>query len=331
DGLSIEQTQISIDGRAYSNVDSPPTAEGDWDDGSHPWVTTSLADGSHTAQIRAQDSAGRWGYSSLRKVTVSNELDVRIIEPDSAALVTGVTRVLYTIDGAVGPGIIRVQKSVDSGTFADVTNAPTAAGDWDDGYDDWDTTTRPDGAHTVVIRVLRSNGAWSFSNERQVVADNTGPTLKSLRVDYAPDAEGDGSAARPGRTVEVSVLVRDRIAGVASGGVELDLRTLGLGTESMSRTSGADENGYEEYTLRLELPGSLAAKSYNIGASAEDRLGNRSDAEPGTIRVKSDDSDDNDDHHACAMTPLPHADAEFDRIVLILLGLALMIVVRRRS
>ncbi|MCB9475716.1 MAG: S8 family serine peptidase [Deltaproteobacteria bacterium] len=331
DDLDIVSTRISIDGRAYVDVSSPPTGAGDWDDGAHAWSTVPLPDGSHTAQVRAEDSSGRVGYSSLRKVTVSNDLTVRIIEPDAATLVTGTARVLFTVDGNVGPGLIRVQKSVDGGNYDDVTMPPTSEGHWDDGYDDWDTTAGPDGAHSIQIRALRANGAWSNSNERQVVVDNTPPRLKQFLVDYAPDADGDGSSTRPGRTVEVRVLARDAIAGVASDGVTLDLRTLGLGTPTMNHAGPAPEDeDYELFTLRVSLAGSLANKTYNIGVTSADRLGNRTEAESIGLRVHTPNNDDNDDGHACATTPIPEPAGNFDAVLLVLMGAVLLRLARRR-
>jgi hypothetical protein len=72
DNVGVTSTAISIDGGAYTT--------------SLTWATTSVADGSHTIQARAQDAAGNSGYSSTITVTVKNT----VTPPPTNVLTSGV-------------------------------------------------------------------------------------------------------------------------------------------------------------------------------------------------------------------------------------------------
>ncbi|RKY13109.1 MAG: hypothetical protein DRP63_09965, partial [Planctomycetota bacterium] len=142
-GLSITDVEISIDGAAWTDVTNMPTSGGNWDDGSHNWNTTAFPNGSHIFRVRAQDSHGRWGYSKLHLIVVSNAVEVSVTSPGAGSVVSGTVNITFNIDPEAGETISAAQISIDGSAWLDVTDTngkkPTSGGDWDDGFYSWDT------------------------------------------------------------------------------------------------------------------------------------------------------------------------------------------------
>jgi hypothetical protein len=108
DNVGVTSTAISIDGGAYTT--------------SLTWATTSVADGSHTIQARAQDAAGNSGYSSTITVTVKNT----VTPPPTTVLTSGVAASgSLTTSGATAMWTIVVNSNCVS--MVTTVNDPTTA------------------------------------------------------------------------------------------------------------------------------------------------------------------------------------------------------------
>ncbi|MFH1769780.1 MAG: hypothetical protein ABH833_03895, partial [Parcubacteria group bacterium] len=183
--LTIVDTEISIDGSAWTNVTTAPSAD-PWDDGSHTWTTNSELNGSHIFRVRAQDSGGQWGYSEARLVVVSNNISTTITSPTASSVINGVQTVTFNIDPETNETITSTQFSINGGTWTDVSNAPTSGGNWDDGSHIIDTRTMTNGSHSIQIKASDSNSHTGYSKIIILVVSNevnvtiTAPTAGSV-------------------------------------------------------------------------------------------------------------------------------------------------------
>ncbi|MCD4657157.1 MAG: hypothetical protein K8S87_06390 [Planctomycetes bacterium] len=215
---SIFSTQISIDGGTWIAVLTQPTAGGDWDDGMHVWDTLSYENSSHTIQIRANDSRGRWGYSRIVLVIVSNSIDVNITSPDACEIVSGIVTITFDVSPMAGESITNAQISIDGADWVDVTTTPTKEGDWNDGAHSWYTTLIADGSHIFSIRTQDSNGRYGYSNSRLVIVDNTAPVIANVSVEYPYNK----TTVSTGDTILITTHIHDVISGIDDATLILD-------------------------------------------------------------------------------------------------------------
>ncbi len=283
-GETITTTQISIDGGTWTDVTNPPTSGGNWDDGSHTWDTLTYPNGSHTIQVRAQDSHGRWGYSEIRLVVVQNEVKVTVTFPDPGSVVNGTVTVTFSIDPPVGETITATQISIDGGTWVDVTNLPTSGGNWDDGSHAWDTTASADGTHTFIIRACDSTGHWGYSLARAVIVDNTPPVISGVMVHY-PHGK---STVVTGDTVLITAKIYDSPAGVDPATVVADTSDVD-GTTHLMVDDGTDGDavaGDGVYTCKVVVKSTKdAVLSFTVAAS--DTLGNAAQPVKGYVDLRN--------------------------------------------
>jgi hypothetical protein len=162
DNVGVTSTAISIDGGAYTT--------------SLTWATTSVADGSHTIQARAQDAAGNTGYSSTITVTVKNT----VTPPPTSVLTSGVPAsgslaavgATYTYTMVVNANCqsmaaVLTCGSADFDLYGKLGAAPTTSVyDWR-GYTSGgeEVTTANPGAGTwyIMVQVYSGSGAYTLT------------------------------------------------------------------------------------------------------------------------------------------------------------------------
>ena len=69
------------------------------------------------------------------------------------------TVVTFTIDPETSETIVATEIAVNGGAWAAVSDAPTAGGDWDDGFHVWDTKPLANGAYTIQIASMKDKNA----------------------------------------------------------------------------------------------------------------------------------------------------------------------------
>ncbi|MCE5295704.1 MAG: right-handed parallel beta-helix repeat-containing protein [Euryarchaeota archaeon] len=153
-GLGVSYYEIRIDGGAWSNnalVTSKPF--------------TGLADGLHTVDVRANDSAGNMGPISSVTFTVDTTPPaVTITAPTQTYLNLNDVNVTWTGTDANGIGYYEVR--LDGGAWTNVATATV-----------WALTGLAEGAHTVDVRANDSVGNLCAAVSVTFVVDITAPTL----------------------------------------------------------------------------------------------------------------------------------------------------------
>ncbi len=159
DDFSVERVEF-YDGQTLLGTDTSAPY-------SVSWNTVGAAEGAHTLTVKAYDSAGYMGTSAELSVIVDNTAPaVAFSAPAHSALIRGTVQVSATASDS--QSISRVE-FYDGTTLIDTaTAAPCAV--------NWDTTTSPNGGHTLWAKAYDAAGnvqeAW-----RTVIVDNAAPTV----------------------------------------------------------------------------------------------------------------------------------------------------------
>jgi len=267
-GTSITDTEISIDGEDYINVDnSPPSGGGT---GSHSITTTDLSNGSHIVRIRAeQDNSGRYGYSEVLLVVVDNSPSVSITMPLEDTLLSGTTFV-YFVANPVSPAVItQTQISIDGASWVSVSSAPPSGGGT--GYHVWFSTMYIDGTHTIQIRAKDNNNRYGYSQTKVIKVDNTPPEINRIKVEY-PSGQ---SMAKSNDKILITSEITDSIAGVKVSSVLLNSSNLDgtIHTLVDDGTNGDEVSGDNVYSYEITVSAS-GTGMVNFTISAQDNLGN---------------------------------------------------------
>ena len=199
-----------------------------------------LADGAHTLTAIALDNAGHLMTSSGVSFNVGIQpLAAAIVEPPDLHFATGVTSVVASVTGGVGP--YSLQLLVDGGASGGPVASTTLS---------WDTAGLTETLHALAVRVTDSRGVAVTSPTIQETVDNTPPTVLALappdgdrdngptlfKVD-ASDAHGiasvqftvDGNAAGP-------LLTTPDVGSAALYSTMFDTSTLTAGTHVVAAT-----------------------------------------------------------------------------------------------
>ncbi|MFB6373515.1 MAG: S8 family serine peptidase, partial [Bradymonadaceae bacterium] len=233
DGTTVSgSTEVQID--ASDSEDDTGTLQVEWrvDGGSWrstsydssnavysaSWDTTQLADGTHTLEGRAVDSAGNVTRTASVGVTVDNSTDTDTapdatwLQPSDGSTVSGSTGVqIDASDTEDDAGTLQVDWRVDGGTWRSTTydssNAVYSAS--------WDTTQLADGTHTLEGRAVDSAGNVTRTASVSVTVDNTqddgGSTTDTYvwNIDFSQRDRGKGGAKHDLRTYVTTHLDSD--------------------------------------------------------------------------------------------------------------------------
>ncbi|MCQ4444924.1 Ig-like domain-containing protein [Enterobacter cloacae] len=183
-----EFVQVSMDGGTtwvYATVSGTQWSYSD---------TRTLADGSHSYQVRVVDLAGNVGATTTQVVTVDTQAPQYGVTIDSISEDTGQSGsdfitmdTTLTINGSLGSALAndeRVQISLDGGnTWLDTTVTNQR-------WSYTDTRDLPDGDYTYQVRIIDQAGNVGSTASQVVTVDTTPPTTVGTVVSYT-DGEGE--------------------------------------------------------------------------------------------------------------------------------------------
>ena len=147
-----------------------------------------LMEGSNTLTITAMDRAGNTSTSSIQVSLDSTPPAMAIMAPADGQTMSGVSISLMATASDTGSGVAGVQFLLDGASLgAEDPSAPYSLS--------WDTTTTPDGAHTLgaFARDAAGNSA-SAATVNVTVANGPPPSGVSHYIDNSCAVNGNGSA-----------------------------------------------------------------------------------------------------------------------------------------
>jgi hypothetical protein len=250
----VKSVQLYVDGQAVGTPDTTPVTQYQY---SIPWDTTTVSAGPHTLSAVALDWSGASQTSAPVPVGVGPPESIALTSPAAWSFVHGKSASLAATVTAAAPAT--VVYAVDGTTVATATSAPWAA--------TWDSTTVPDGSHTVTATVADVDGQTAAATS-QVTVDNTPPTA-SLTLPAA-GAYATGSLA-------VQANASDGY-GVASVQFLVD------GVASGPPVTTTDTPTTYTYSATLNIA-SLANGPHMLTAVATDNAGNTTTTTPVTFNV----------------------------------------------
>jgi len=245
DGIACGQEYTFLDGAVLFFADPTPTSSG-WSS----LIGSAINDAGQIAGIGNN-------ANGLRAFLMTPLLTVSITAPASAAMVAGTITVSATATGAAG--VAGVQFKLDGANLGtEVTTAPYGVS--------WNTTTAPNGAHTLTAVARDAGGNIGTAPPVGVTVrnDTTPPTV----LITAPAA-----GATVAGTITVSATATDNV-GVA--GVQFKLDGANLGTEVTTAPYGVSWNTT-----------TTANGAHTLTAVARDVAGNTSTSSAVTVNVKN--------------------------------------------
>lgn len=158
---TIDSTWLMVDGAFSQALDASGTDSLD---------TGPLTDGEHTLQVRVIDDYGKMAVSEIVTVLVRNAPTAVIDTPLAGAEVSGETRLVYTLTPKGTAAIDSAWLLVDGGFSQSLTAGDGAQADT------VNTTSLPDGEHTIQIAVRDDQGKQGMSKTLTLVVRNA-PTV----------------------------------------------------------------------------------------------------------------------------------------------------------
>jgi len=160
------------------------------------WDTMSLTGGAHTLIAVATNLAGNTKTSTVVNVTVdSTPPQVSLSAPANGAFVTGTPAVSAVATDNIG--ISKVEFYIDNNVLLTTdTNSPY-------GFN-WNSTTVPDGAHTLYAIAQDTFGLRTTSASVAITVDNTAPTV-------AITSPANGATVSRNTTVNINANASDNI------------------------------------------------------------------------------------------------------------------------
>ncbi|MBN1577255.1 MAG: hypothetical protein JW913_11925, partial [Chitinispirillaceae bacterium] len=167
--LVADSIQISIDGGAWTVVDSTPAITGGT--GRDSVNTAAMSDGVHTIRLRAKDSGNlAWGYSDLVIFNVNNSGSSSNVVIDSitgGSLKSGSVTVYFTATAGPNSVVDSCQISVDGLTWVRTTTGSSHT---------LNTVVLTEGTHLLQVRAFGSNNTTGYSRNASIETAN-GPTV----------------------------------------------------------------------------------------------------------------------------------------------------------
>jgi hypothetical protein len=258
---------------------------------SSTWNTVGRSNGFHTLQARAYDTAGNVGQSASVTVLVANDVTaptVSLTAPVAGALVRGTLSVSASASDNVG--VTRVEFYVGTTLLNTDTAAPYAFA--------WNTTSLPNGSHTLQARASDAAGnvGTSASVTVTVSNDKTAPTVSitapaagatvigtTTVSASASDTEGvtrvdfyDGTALL-GTDTTTPFSYTWNTTGAAAGSHTLQARaydpTGNVGTSASVTVTVVKDTTAPTVSLTAPAAGAIVSGTTTLSASASDNVG----------------------------------------------------------
>ena len=262
DANGIKQLQFEIDGAPVGPVLLANVTPGDFTYSASLDVSK-LANGSHTLTDVVTDNAGNTATATPVAFNVGiAPLTVTIAQPPDLSFGVGTTNVVPRISGGTGPySTVLLVDGAASG--APVTSSPYTL--------PWNTTTLPDGTHTIVVQVTDSTGTVAKSPAFSEIVDNTAPEATM----YQPPLLPGKTFARSYGPTTVQVHASDA-NGVRSVQFTVD------GTLVGTPITAPDTPGGFLYSSSVDTS-TLTTGTHSISAVVIDNAGNTTTAAPVTV------------------------------------------------
>lgn len=171
-GVHVADVQFNLDGVPIPGADSPV--------GASSWDTTQATNGAHVLTATATDQLGNTATSAPVTVTVANNAPpvpptVSMTAPANGATVSGSVPLSAGADDTSGT-VTSVQFLLDGNALgAAVTAAPYAMS--------WDSTTVPNGSHTLAAKATNNAGQSTTSAPLTVtVSNNVAPPPPTVAI-----------------------------------------------------------------------------------------------------------------------------------------------------
>ena len=176
--------QYLIDGQAFGNlVITPPYAVS--------WDTTTVSNGTHWIAAQTTDPTGVIGTSPVSLVAVNNAVvtapTVQLTSPTNGSIVSATVSLNAQVGGSLP--IQSVSFFVDFNQIGTPLTAPPY-------ILSWDTTTVPDGQHTITVSATDSQGNVGNSTPVTLTVDNSRPA-NLIGKDVTVSVNGRGPITTP--------------------------------------------------------------------------------------------------------------------------------------
>ena len=240
DDAGVTQVQFFVDGISIG-VDTDGL-----DGWSAAWGTTAVADGGHTVTAEATDTGAQTASHSIG-VTVDNTApSVSITSPLGGEIVSGAVDITAGASDATS-GVAQVEYFVEGasiGVDSDGLNGWSAT---------WDTTSVPNGTHTLTATATDAGGNSATSSLVTVTVDNSTATAATVFVDSVTYATAGGRNGDSNLYITVALV--DNLGSPVSGApvsifLEATDETDGSWIGAWSGTRKTGENGTVTFRLR---------------------------------------------------------------------------------
>jgi hypothetical protein len=261
DDVGVVGVQFRVDGVSLGAEDVTAPYSVTWD-------TTAGTNGTHSLTAVARDAAGNKTTSSVTSVNVNNVVPdttpptVAMTGPASAATVSG-TAVAVSASASDNVGVVGVQ-FFDGATQigAEDTSAPYTV--------TWNTTTAPNGTHSLTAIARDAAGNNTTSPARSVDVNNPVPDTTAPTVALTAPA---AAATVGGSAVGVSASATDNV-----------------GVVGVRFFDGATQIGGEDTTAPYSLTWNTTTVSngtHNLSAVARDAAGNNATSVARSVTVSN--------------------------------------------
>jgi len=243
DDVGVVKVDLLVDGNLFvTDVTSPY---------SFAWDTSTLANGPHTLQAKANDAAGNSANTTPITVNVSNippdttPPAVSFTAPATGATVSGTTTVSANATDNVA--VARVDLYLDAALYASKAAAPYSFA--------WNTLATSDGAHTLKLVAVDTAG-----NSSNV---SLGVTVANV-VNHAPVAANDAFTAPYRAKQAYTAQVLNVLANDSDADGNLKPSTVKIvNSPNKGGTVTVNSNGSLSYTPKLSFRG-IETFSYNV-------------------------------------------------------------------
>lgn len=208
DNVAIAGVTLKIDGTNYTSEDT--TSPYSWS-----WPSRSVANGAHTLQAVARDTAGNTTSSAIVNVTVNNPVLINIVAPTESQALSGTTvTVTYTKSG-------EFQTGYHAHLYLDSAVSPKMDIDYDGTYQ---LSNVPAGSHNLKVFAARADHTDILGSEDEVNFTTTAPDTTPPTVSITQPSENQSITGSTTLTASAS-------DDIAISGVQFKIDGTNVGAE----------------------------------------------------------------------------------------------------